>query len=244
MIVLLRHDKVESNKMGDTMRDLRFACLGLMTAAALALAATGATAEGLGDRGSVRDGPYAGPLSWTGFYASAAVGYGTGTTELGDPFQTDVSLRGMQGAVSAGYDFQFSHRWVLGVFLDYSFGEIDGTFDTIAKLAIDKQWAIGGRLGLLATPSTLLYTSAGYTRADFEASQSGVTIADETLDGFFAGLGIEQAINHNLSVKLDYRFSDYEDIAVNGSTNFDNEVHSVRLGVNWKFHTDHGAQLK
>jgi hypothetical protein len=56
------------------MRVFRSTFLGLTAGAAPALAVTRASAEGLGDRGSVKDGPYAAPLSWTGFYVGAAVG--------------------------------------------------------------------------------------------------------------------------------------------------------------------------
>jgi outer membrane immunogenic protein len=116
-------------------------------------------------------------------------------------------------------------------------GEIDRTLGVL-NIAIDKQWAIGGRLGILSTPSTLLYASAGYTHADFEASQLGFNVIDEAVDGIFVGLGYEQTISRNLSLKLDYRFSDYEDLVLGNGANVGNEVHSVRLGVNWKFGRD------
>jgi outer membrane immunogenic protein len=100
----------------------------------------------------------------------------------------------------------------LGLFGDYALGKIEGTFDEADdNFTIDKQWAVGARLGLIVAPSTLLYTSAGYTRADIEVS--GLFSIEETLDGYFVRLGVEQAINRNLSLKVDYRFSDYEDFA-------------------------------
>jgi outer membrane immunogenic protein len=205
-------------------------------AAALAFAATSAGAEGLEDRGSVREGAYAAPLKWTGPYLGAAAAYGIAVSELsggGENDVFDIALRGAQGVVTVGYDWQLSPVWVLGLFGDYAFGKIEGTFDEADdNFIIDKQWAVGARLGLVVTPSTLLYTSAGYTRADVEVS--GFFSIEETLDGYFAGLGVEQAINRNLSLKLDYRFSDYEDFTFQGF-NFDNEVHSVRLGLTWRF---------
>jgi outer membrane immunogenic protein len=229
------------------MRGFRFSYLGLVTAAALALPAAGAGAEGLGHR-AVTEGPYTAPFSWTGFHVGVAVEYGSGTTES-DLSQTDVSLRGVQGVLSAGYDFRVGPRWLLGLFGDYTFGEIDGVcsdltcdFDNDAKFAIGNQWAVGGRLGLLAAPSTLLYASGGYTRGDFEAFGGRNSFVREALDGFFVGLGVEQAVNRNLSLKLDYRFSDYEDLKLEG-INFDNQTHSVRLGASWKFGHDESAAL-
>jgi Autotransporter beta-domain len=153
------------NGMRDAMGGLLPTLMGLATAAVFALGATGANAEGLGDREHVKDRPYAAPTHvWTGLHVGTAVGYGTGTTELslqGGRISDDVSMRGVQGAVSAGYDFQLGPRWVLGIFADYAFGEVDGNIGQ-EKHVIDKQWAIGSRIGLLATPSTLLYASGAY----------------------------------------------------------------------------------
>jgi outer membrane immunogenic protein len=192
------------------------------------------------------DGFHAAPPIWTGFYFGAAAGYGIGVTDLKDNGVElfDTGLRGAQGVVVAGYDWQLSPALMLGVFGDYAFGEIEGSFNDADDIfAVDKQWAIGARLGLLATPSTLFYASAGYTRADFEVSSDDLSLNNETLDGYFVGLGVEQAISRNLAFKLDYRFSDYRDFT-SGNSTLDNEVHSVRLGLNWRFHAGGGTHVK
>jgi outer membrane immunogenic protein len=176
--------------------------------------------------------PYRGSSQWTGFYVGGAVGYGSGTTEFtgsaaGD---FDISLRGVQGIVALGYDFQLSRSWVLGLFADYAFGELSGRAGDDITSTIENQWAIGGRLGYLQS-STLWYGTAGYTEADWHfriSTRSG----NETLSGYFVGLGVEQAFSQNLSLKLEYRFSNYE--AVPGALSFDTDVNSIRLGVNWK----------
>jgi outer membrane immunogenic protein len=214
------------------MRGFRFSFLGVVMAAALGLAATGVSADGPVYRGSIKGEPHPAPAYiWSGLYIGGSVAYGIGATELSaeGELSIDVSLTGVQGVVAVGYDWQVSPKWVLGVFGDYGFGEIDGISSVFAS-TIDMQGAVGGRLGLLATPSTLLYASGGFTRAKFEQG----TQIDRTLDGFFVGLGIEQAINRTLSLKVDYRFADFEDFTA-GEINFDNEVHSVRIGVNWRF---------
>lgn len=213
----------------------------MTAAAALAFAATAASAEGLLDRGSVKDAPYAAPAHIrSGLSVGAGVGYGVGTSTLTNGTEADdASLRGAQGVVAVGYDWQVGPKLVLGILADYAFGQLDGTL--AADLTIEKQWAIGGRLGVLATPSTLLYASAGYTRADFEVISDlpGLLLADRTLDGIFLGLGVEQALTRNIALKLDYRFSNYQDFKdATSGLRFDNEVHSVRLGVNWRFGRD------
>ena len=37
-------------------------------------------------------------------------------------------------------------------------------FEAHAKLKVDNKWSIGGRLGYLASPGTLLYVSGGFTQ--------------------------------------------------------------------------------
>lgn len=210
------------------MKFMRTAIRGFSLGAALALTVTAASADGY--RG-VKGGSYEQPFSWTGFYVGGAVGYGIGTSELSNGTDVDISLRGVQGILSAGYDVQVSPNAVLGVLVDYAFGDVDGAVGG-TTLTVSNQWAIGARAGFLATPKSLWYVNAGWTRADFDIS-AGASL-DKSLNGFFVGGGVEQALSRNVSLKLEYRFSDYEDFNV-GTTNIDNTVHSVRLGVNWKF---------
>jgi outer membrane immunogenic protein len=228
------------------MKLLRTGALGF---ALLALGASGAIAEGAAGRGSIKDTPYAAPtFVWSGLYVGGAVGYGVGASEFsssGAGNFLDVNLNGAQWIATVGYDFQLSPTWVLGLFADYAFGEVEGNTAGVnvtatpgINVTVDKQWAVGSRLGVLATPSTLLYASAGYTAARFVLLEFNTKRAEQKLDGFFVGLGVEQAFGRNLSLKLDYRFSDYgEDMSVGlgSGITVQNEVHSVRLGVNYHF---------
>jgi outer membrane immunogenic protein len=217
------------------MRTFRLTLLALTTGAALTLSEATAWAE------SPKNGDGRGVVSptWTGFYVGGAVGYGFGFPEVElpateGPVTTDFGLRGVQGVVSLGYDVRLGPRWVLGAFADYAFGDIDGQAANI-KIIIDNQWAIGGRLGYLSSPTTLWYGTAGYTGADFEVPN--LTIA-RAMKGLFVGAGIEQMLNRegNVSMKLEYRISGYDEFTAGVvSEDFENEVHSVRLGVNWRF---------
>jgi outer membrane immunogenic protein len=76
---------------------------------------------------------------------------------------------------------------------------------------------VGGRVGALVGPSTLVYAKAGYAntrlRLDYDANLAGTT-GDFTTHGDYDGLrvggGIEQAIGRNAFVKAEYRYSNYE----------------------------------
>lgn len=204
------------------MKCVRAAVIGLTAGAAFALAVTSASAR---DPVSVNDGP-----SWTGFYVGAAAGYGIGSTFTPDPI--DLSQRGAQGFLSVGYDIQASPGIVLGVLADYAFGDLKGKQGSV-DFGLNNQWAIGARLGFLPTSSSLWFATVGYTHAVFELSD-GPSNIEVALNGFFLGGGVEQALNRNLSLKLEYRFLNYEDFRL-GPVPFHSDAHSVRLGVNWKF---------
>ena len=217
------------------MKFVHTAALGIAAAAALALAAADASAEGYGRNRSIKDAPLPGDCCqthWGGLYVGAAVGYGLGTMRFVDADVSDPSLKGAQGSVALGYDFQLKPGLVLGAFADYTFGAVDTTF-SLTTFTFDNQWSIGARLGLVRSCCTLWYGMAGYTQADFEISDQGIS-NEETMKGYFVGLGVEQALSKNVSLKLEYRYSDYDDINLLGLA-FDNEAHAVRLGANWKF---------
>jgi hypothetical protein len=97
-------------------------------AAAVALAAAEAGAEGYERDRSIGDATLPGDccqVRWDGLYFGAAAGYSLGTMRFVDADVSDPSLKGAQGSVALGYDFQLKPGLVLGVFADYTFGTVD-----------------------------------------------------------------------------------------------------------------------
>jgi outer membrane immunogenic protein len=227
---------------------------GLAAGACLLLGGTAAIADGPRGEGLKDARSYERPFAWTGFYVGAAIGYGIGAAketqhrtfdnDTSDILRDDTAIRGAQRIVSAGYDSQISQRVVVGMLIDYSFGSLDGIVDQ-RLVSIDKQFAIGARLGYLVAPKTLLFATAGWTRAEYENEFLDLSISR---NGYFVGAGLEQALTNNWSLKLEYRYSDYGhltqvreiffpilDLGGTGKHSIDTDVHSVRLGVNYKF---------
>jgi opacity protein-like surface antigen len=72
------------------------------------------------------------------------------------------------------------------------------------------QWATAAiaRLGWLVTPSTLLYGTGGVTYAGF----GSVGFNSDTFRawGWSAGAGVEQKFGPNWSVRVEYRFTDFQ----------------------------------
>lgn len=171
----------------------------------------------------------------------------------------DLSDDGLFGTIQLAYDYQFASRWVGGLFVDADLYDIEGhakhrssvatgdldfgpqndlteNFDLTlgdttldAKVGIDWSISVGGRVGYLATPDTLLYVLAAYTHAELENARFEVNITDpaqptaasllsainthhvlnlpDEVDGFTAGAGGEVRLGGAWSLKGEYRFT-------------------------------------
>ena len=163
------------------------------------------------------------PLAnWTGFYVFGGGGGGIWDAKGnvsgvagGAPLLTR-DLRtggdGWFGTVGLGYDWQFNHSWVAGVFADGQFGSLSGSLVDVPALAegtetLRSSWAAGARLGYLVAPNVLSYVNAGYTGSQWSGvslsplflSPAGAGVPTVTpsfnRDGFFIGGGVENSLN-------------------------------------------------
>ncbi len=161
-------------------------------------------------------------FNWTGFYAGVHAGLGWGDSTLG-------STSGYALGGQVGYNYQLAGGMVLGVETDISLTGIDsGAFNN------DYVGTLRGRVGY-AFDRIMLYATAGLAYAGGEFEAGGLT-ADRTHYGYALGLGMEGAITPNMSVRLEYLFTDYSTRSYQplaGSLGFDTSV--LRAGVNYRF---------
>ena len=180
--------------------------------------------------------------NWTGCYIAGGGGYGLWNQENTTydvttaprtqlTAQTTAGGRGYFGTVGAGCDYQFpvgTWNFVVGAFGDYDWASMKGRvsepfFPSYGTEKLDSQWSVGGRIGLLVTPSLLTYFSAGYTEAHYASynlfAATGAIgaplpnfIGGRTYSGYFLGAGDEYALSFlpGLFWKTEYRFSDLD----------------------------------
>jgi outer membrane immunogenic protein len=161
--------------------------------------------------------------NWTGFYLNGGGGYGFWTADTSTsrpnggaaiptlPATQRDGGRGWLGRVGGGFDYQFDPRIVAGVFADYDVSSLKGTIqDAVAGVTTDikqtSSWAVGGRVGWLATPEILTYINAGFSSAHFSSGSmvcqlaisapfcSGYTTPSFTANGWFLGGGVESSL--------------------------------------------------
>lgn len=153
---------------------------------------------------------------FTGLRVEGIVGYDRGGTE-----DVDDSEGVVYGA-GVGYDFQLGNL-VAGIEGEVSDSTVDECSDAVIVAGdtlcaqVGRDLYVGGRVGSLVGPRTLLYAKAGYTNGrlateyeDGIDGDAGDIELGEELDGARLGAGIEHAIGPNSFVKAEYRYSNYE----------------------------------
>jgi len=180
------------------------------------------------------------------------------------------------GTVLTGYDQVLAPGILVGAFADFDFGGdtgfamseeasgpvLDGTIKE--NLELDTVWSVGLRLGFLLTPQMLIYANGGYTEARLDGTVTLQQMANppvtkdffpDDLHGYFVGGGTEymfyQTQNNRggFSLKLEYRYADYDSESVEASfqvaagasglvTDTDivdiDSIHSIRAALVWK----------
>jgi len=171
---------------------------------------------------------------WTGFY----VGLGGGVSSFNSDLNAQPTIPGGVGAaasfdgmgatggffeLNAGADYQVNSWLVVGAFFDYDFenGSDDlninlpgAPFQASAKISIDNKWSVGGRLGYLASPDTLLFVSGGFSQLNtsnlkLSAGNASTAITVPTFSGGFVGAGAETKLTDHVSIRGEYRWTDF-----------------------------------
>ena len=114
--------------------------------------------------------------NWTGFYIFGGAGGGVWDADSlsvnaagnANTITQRTGGDGWFGTVGAGYDWQFNHSWVAGIFADGQFGSLRGSLNDAALNLTGTEklrdtWAVGGRIGYLVAPNVYSYVNAGYT---------------------------------------------------------------------------------
>ena len=150
---------------------------------------------------------------FTGLRVEGLVGYDNAGNE--DVDKSD----GVAYGVGLGYDFQMGNMvaGVEGEYADSTVDECVQNFDVTGDelcAKVGRDLYVGGRIGSMVGPQTLLYGKVGYTNARLETEYTPVTGSQvevgENLDGVRLGAGLEHAIGPNSFVKAEYRYSNYE----------------------------------
>jgi outer membrane immunogenic protein len=169
--------------------------------------------------------------NWTGFYLGALGGYGWGNA---DTSAGGVGANGFDVGGYAGANWQWGN-FVVGAEGDVLFPWRD---DSSGGIEVDQglNGSLRARAGI-ALDRFLLYGTGGLAATDLELSGGGIS-DDKTLWGWTAGAGVEGMLTDNITARVEYRFTDYQDKTFTlggGPVDSDFTTHTIHGGVGVKF---------
>jgi outer membrane immunogenic protein len=170
--------------------------------------------------------PYVEPAIWEGAYIGINGGYGwsnSGATDADGAF----------GGGQIGYNWQRG-RLVFGIEGDFQGSDVNSSNSGLAGSDMDWFSTVRGRVGLANGP-LLIYGTGGVAFADITNRFAFVEDSD-TKTGYAVGGGLEWAFAPNWSAKAEYLFLGFGDDTVAGTgVKVDDDVHTVRVGLNYHF---------
>ncbi len=181
---------------------------------------------------------------WDGMFIGVFGGYGWGTatddTSTGIFTDTvdELDLAGWLVGIDAGANFYLSDGIVAGIVGDIAWSDINGVDTSTASFDVDWVGSIRGRIGFDGG-AFMPYLTGGLAVAGATASDGIVPTSDSaTHIGWTVGAGVEIAATDELSIDLQYRYSDYgaQDYALGTNpTTISLTTHQVTAGLHWNF---------
>jgi len=192
--------------------------------------------------------------TFTGPRIEATLGYdhvGAGSSVDNDNGGDDQSIDGLLYGGGIGYDIATSGGLVLGVEGEITGstarngrGDYTGTFG-YGRVRQGRDLYVGGRIGVLADPLTLIYAKGGYTNSKLNVlagSTTQTTDTDFELDGWRIGAGAERSLSPTSYAKIEYRYSNYENGrieygsgATSGRFDVDTDRHQIVASYGFRF---------
>lgn len=169
---------------------------------------------------------------WTGFYLGVLGGYAWGNADT--DAVGDIEVDGFDIGGYGGANWQWGN-FVIGAEADLLYPFRDGSSGGIS---VDQglNGSLRGRAGI-ALDRFLVYGTGGLAATQVELSGGGVS-DDDTLWGWTAGAGVEGQVLENVTARVEYRFTDYDDQTFTlggGPVESDLSTHSIRGGIGLKF---------
>jgi outer membrane immunogenic protein len=225
----------------------RIALTLLAGAAALGFASSTQAADLIVDYAPMSPGVVDVSGDWDGPFVGVFGGYGMGDADhVSGPGTNDLELSGWLLGVNAGVNFTLTEGIIAGVVGDIAWSDIGGeitggAFDG-TEHTINWQGSVRGRIGFDGG-AFMPYLTAGlaFANATRHTDLFGGDDADATHIGWTAGAGVEVAVAENVSLDLQYRYTDlgeqeyvWPDIAATDPT-IALTTHALTVGLNFSF---------
>ena len=173
--------------------------------------------------------------AWEGFYAEAAVGYGSFTPTIGNASIQSTALRGRTlpvttqqdnlssgtNKIGLGYTYGINDRYTLGIAASYSLGAssaANGSFyatlpngttssPTWFKYQIKDVWSVTVNPGYVIDKDKLAYAKVGMTGNTMGINGGTANYQTYNFTGYVLGLGYKQMVTQSVYVLGDVNYA-------------------------------------
>jgi opacity protein-like surface antigen len=199
----------------------------------------------------LKDGPYIGISAGYDSYKVQQLTQFTGTTST--TYNPTINATGLIGSVMAGYGHYFNNALYLGF---EGFGNISEAYqstnvavaDTTDNISYNAKffatWGYGVSLlpGIKLSDSALVFVKLGFQvarlRGQEDLTDSGTLIVSNTSSwngGFTYGLGFEEGMVENLSLRGEYSHTDYRSFTATSGTQYSPSNNQFMLSLVYHF---------
>ncbi len=216
---------------------------------AAAIAAGIVAAPAIAQAGPDGPPPDAYKPAFSGPRVEATLGYdhvGAGSSNA-----SNQAIDGLLFGGGIGYDARIGNGLVLGVEGEATGSTAHADSQPYAndfgygRVRPGRDLYVGGRIGTLISPTTMIYAKGGYTNAQLHVLAGNTNTSTDTnfkLDGYRVGAGVEHQMSANTYAKVEYRYSnygrgeiDYPNGATSGRFDVDTDRHQLAVSYGLRF---------
>lgn len=191
---------------------------------------------------------------WNGAYIGAQLGYGwvknyiNFKDNVDDHNDNTLSSNGLLGGLYAGYNWELSNRFLIGLEADIAFQNTRSDYTANSSLSSANndpnwkrqiQWSGAARARLGVNYERILpYIAGGVAFAGIKDSLSNGDNPfsfNNNFLGFTIGAGIDYSVTNNIILRAEYRYTDYG--SKSNVKEFDTrlKMNDIRLGLAYRF---------
>ena len=142
---------------------------------------------------------------FNGVRAEARIGYETPTISDNGTVYKIGSAASYGGEL--GFDLKLGNKVVAGPYAVYEFSSVK-LCSGVNCLKEQGNLGVGGRIGVVVSPTVLIYAKAGYASISFKAS-SGAASASDSKGGVQGALGVDVNFSKHVYGLVELNYGDY-----------------------------------
>jgi outer membrane immunogenic protein len=187
--------------------------------------------------------------NWSGFYAGIQTGYSAGKIKALDSDAFGILARStpnidlLLGGLYAGYNYQTNGNFIFGIDGDINWAGGDTGVELLRdsngnpippnSFRAKTSWDASARVRVgYAIDRFMPYVAGGLTFTGLRSIFDGVNddaIINDTMSGWTIGAGVEYAARNSMTIRAEYRYSDFGSISAQNAPLFPNETQTIDL---------------